>query len=176
MSNKKKKKKSGGATRGQIVLIGVLSAVLVGVIVVQLPGSSDKPIAASRKRPKRPRPATVAVINPQDTSGKEEEPRNWPEYSVSQLEEFDPLAPTDWYRQAVVVQSNSPDAAPVKQVVEQLELEKLQEAGANIVLIDGDHRIATVGEQRIRVGDKIDGYQVSEITDQGVVLTKSRSR
>jgi len=176
MTNKKKKKnKWGGATRGQLALIGVLLVVLACVIGAQLTGGSDEPSSAARKKRTRTRAANVAAASSQEESAEQAEERTWPEYGVGQLIAFDPLARTDWYLDAIEVQANQAEGALVKKVVEKLELNKLQESGTNIVLIDDQHRIATVGEQRIRVGDKIDGYQVSEITDQGVVLKKSRS-
>ena len=177
MTNKKRKKKKGGATRGQLALIGILAIVLVGVIVVQLPDSSEEPAASSsvnRRRPKRSSAVAASVENNQ--VDKRAESREWPEYDADKLAQFDPLAAPRWYQDAIEVQANQPATVQVKEVVEELELEELQKSGTSIVLIDGKQRIATVGEQRIQVGDKIDGYQVSEITDQGVVLTKSRSR
>lgn len=174
---KKKKKKQGGATRGQLALIGILSVVLVIVIVAQLPDASDNATPSLSKKPRRtPRRNVVATSSEKNAVDEHAATYEWPDYQVDKVAQFDPLAPPEWYRGAVEVHVRQPEVAQAKEVVEKLELEDLQKSGANIVLIDGKQRIATVGEQTIRVGDKIDGYQVSEITDQGVVLTKSRSR
>ena len=40
------------------------------------------------------------------------------------------------------------------------------------MVISGEDRIATIGELSFRVGDTIEGFQVTEITTDGIVLTE----
>ena len=177
MTNKeKKKKKRGGATRGQLALIGVLSIVLVFVIVAQLPSSSPPKRSRPRVAARSEVSQTVKSIAPTCAGSCKKTHRQWPQVSLREIAGFDPLAEPGWYLDAVTKRNQQPGGGAVQEVSRPLVLEELQREGATIVLIDGQKRIATVGEQRIRVGDKIDGYQVSEITEKGVILTKSRSR
>lgn len=172
-----KKKKWAGATRSQLALIGVLSLVLVGVIVAQLPDSLPKPERRARAQARPTVPSALPEETKSDPKPQKEKPKpDWPAFSPSEVARRDPFAMPAWYRdiQSLSVQENETVTEP--EVEQKLVLKELQETGAAIVLIADSMRIAEVGDQQVRVGDKIDGYEVSDITPSGVILTKSKSR
>ena len=177
-----------GATRGKLALVGVLAVVLVVIIVVQLPGPTDYDKAAT---------ASVSSIRERSTDNNDitmlEEPisstektlidmspREWPELSIDAITAFDPLEAPSWYVAAAQIEKTNEAGeqtlASADDDASAAGLAALQEAGATIVLIANGERIATIGDQRIRIGDNIEGYQVSDITDQGVILTKLKPR
>lgn len=180
------KKERIGATRGKLALVGVLAVVLVVVIVIQLPGTSnidDVPTAPISEMPGwegdvNTNAASVPSVTP--TPPVEKPPRKWPELSMEVIVACDPLAAPPWYLDAIALDQSKEQSdgksASAEGVADSPALADLQEAGATIVLIADGERIATIGERQIRIGDRIDGYQVSDITDQGVILTKSKSR
>ncbi len=174
-----------GASRGKLALVGLLAVVLVVVIVAQLPSSnSDDLPTAPVSRMSEPEAAAESASAPSSSekTSVDQPPRKWPELSMNAIVAFDPLAAPSWYLAAThVEQSNEneqddPTLASAEERASSAVLEALQQAGTTIVLTANGERIATIGEQQFRIGDRIAGYLVSDITDQGVILTKSRPR
>ena len=93
---------------------------------------------------------------------------------------FDPLTAPSWYVDAAQVEpseeEDDPSLASAEDAARAAALATLQQAGATMVLIVNGERIATIGDQSVRIGDNIEGYQVTDITDQGVVLTRPKPR
>lgn len=184
------KKDRIGASRGKLALVGVLAVVLVVVVVMQLPGTSDVgdvPTASVTEMPGRQGEGDAAnpanrnsnPPAPQSTSTPgEKPPRVWPELSMEEILACDPLAAPAWYLAAIQPEQSKEHAKGRTNETpkDSLVLAELQQTGATIVLIADGQRIATIGERQIHIGDRIEGYQVSDITDQGVILTKSRPR
>ena len=171
----KNKKKAGKATRGQLALIGVLSVVLVMVIVVQLPDSPE-PVAARSSEETEPLEAVLGQTELSECADCQQQPgRTWPEPSLAVVRSFDPFAKPSWY-QALVGEPLQFETSTEADQTTSVQLAELQETGAAIVLIAGNKRLATVGEQLVRVGDTIQGYEVSDITAEGVILTRPGSR
>jgi hypothetical protein len=179
-----------GATRGKLALIGVLAVVLVVVIVVQLPESTNRrvPTASLSSLPGMETAANDGaksdkVTSPIEKNPIETTPREWPELSMDAIIASDPLKAPSWYLAATRVEQpeqpneqDDPTLVSAEDDARATALAELQQAGATIVLIANGERIATIGDQRIRIGDNIKGYQVSDITDQGVVLTRPKPR
>jgi hypothetical protein len=179
------KKDRIGASRGKLALMGVLAVVLVVVIVVQLSGTSDVdnvPTASVTDMPGWEGHANAAKPESNPPAPKpapaEKPPREWPELSMKEILACDPLAAPAWYLAAIQPEQSQEQADGTNRGTpdDSLVLAELQQAGATIVLIANGQRIATIGERQIHVGDRIEGYQVSDITDEGVILTKSRPR
>ena len=174
-----------GASRGKLALVGLLAVVLVVVIVAQLPSSNsdDLPTAPVSMMPE-PEAAAESASAPSSSekTSLDKPSRKWPELSMNAIIAFDPLAAPSWYLAATQVeQSNEneqddPTLASAEERANSVVLEALQQAGTTIVLTANGERIATIGEQQFRIGDRIAGYLVSDITDQAVILTKSRPR
>lgn len=177
-----------GATPGKLALVGVLAVVLVMVIVVQLRSSSSTskmktaPVSELPGRKTTTDEAAVATSAPQsqEKNSEEKPPRNWPELTMNAITAFDPLDAPTWYLTAANFEETSDQTGPTLTSAEDqahaVALEALKQAGTAIVLIANGERIAMIGERQVRIGDSIEGYEVSDITDQGVVLTKPGPR
>ena len=171
------KKDRIGATRGKLALVGVLAVVLVVVIVVQLRGSGgiqSSPAATSVSTHEEQ--TVVAALSATKSSSKQNPAREWPELTMDAIARFDPLMAPAWYVAATrPVQPDEQDDSVAEETAENQGLKNLLQTGASIVLISDEQRVATIGEQQVRIGDQIEGYEVSDITEQGIVLTKSAS-
>jgi hypothetical protein len=177
-----------GATRGKLALMGVLAIVLVVVVVAQLPGHSniDKaPTAPVTSLPESNRVANDNADSDSATKLPEQTPidktsRQWPELSMDTITAFDPLTAPSWYVDAAQVEPSQEEddssLASAEDAARAAALATLQQAGATMVLIVNGERIATIGDQSVRIGDNIEGFQVTDITDQGVVLTRPKPR
>lgn len=163
-----------GATPGKLALIGVLAIILTYVIVSQLPSTPPPRLelvtpepAASAVAPVAP---LAAVPAEQAVSG-EARAKPWPAADLDAVVRFDPFAAPAW---AVASAANlslagSPAAAAANQRAEALA--KLRTLGAAVIMeVDGEP-LALVGEQQIRVGDRLEGFQVKQITESGIILT-----
>ncbi|NOZ41147.1 MAG: hypothetical protein GXP24_13110 [Planctomycetes bacterium] len=159
-----------GATPGKLALIGVLVLVLIVVVVKQQ--SESVPENASTNSPSATlQTAKIPAVSPagmtEKDSQNENERASWPEINFSETLASDPFTPPSWAAQeslTVVTTSDDPG-----------ELAELQLQGASIVVIGQEEKSARIGEQKLVVGDILDGYQVTDITTQGIFLNKLSS-
>ena len=181
-----------GATPGKLALVGVLGIVLIAVIAVQLPGRTDSAGAAATRRQARTRSeskrrpaARLRRTTPAKTDTTENkkpasesveaEPRHWPELPLEEIVGYDPLATPHWLAEA---RRAAPPEEKRKQLAAEAErqqekanlLEKLREQGIQAVVISAGKKEAIIGDQPVHVGDFLEGFQVTDITKQGVVL------
>jgi hypothetical protein len=177
-----------GATPGKLALVGVLAVALVLVIVVQMPDDSNVAQTATASVGKKPELDKSSDDKTESDKGTElseqtandKLPRHWPELTMETITALDPLTAPPWYIAAAHIEpakeQDNLSLALAEEEARAAALATLQQAGATIVLISNGERIATIGDQRIRIGDNIEGFQVSDITDQGVVLTRPKPR
>jgi hypothetical protein len=177
-----------GVTRGKLALVGVLAVVLVVVIVVQLPGPASVDKAATTaitslgelEQVDNDKGESNSETNQANKNRIDTRPRQWPKLSIDTIIAFDPLVTPSWYVAAAQVEpTNEQDDLSLAEAEDNARaaaLATLQQTGASIVLIANGERIATIGEQSVRIGDSIQGFQVSDITDQGVILTRPKPR
>lgn len=158
-----------GVTPGKLALIGVLAIVLVMVVVKQLPESANKtvctaPTVASQQLAKAAnvRPETSST-KPEDTYAEHELP-TWPKIDLMETLASNPFAQPSWF----VLEKR----AAIDPHVEARELAELQEQGASIVVIAEGQKSARIGDQKYRIGDILEGYQVTDITTRGIILDK----
>jgi hypothetical protein len=177
-----------GATRGKLALIGLLAVVLAGVVIANFRGDANAsaaslaPTAASEVAQPRPvaaattprRSPTARAASISSSAGaKHATPfgefaadANWPEYSLDELVSFDPFAAPAW---------NAPaKAADGGEVAQAASLQQLQEAQNAIILVSGNERVARIGSQEYRVGDKVGPYLITGISSAGIVLSESQ--
>lgn len=174
MSNPRAKDRLG-ATPGKLALIALLAVVLVGVIVGQFsdtPGPNDvvpQKVASSKTRPQegaQHASASTSSIKPNQQTSK---PQQWPRLSVEEASAFDPfsaigpLAPPPIEAMQPIAEDEKEDSPA---------MEKLLQQKATIVVIADNDKVATIGTQQIHIGDVIEGYKITDITTQGIVLTK----
>lgn len=161
-----------GATPGKLAVVGVLALVLVVVVWSNITGSS--PAGVTETSSTTPPRAVIAEKVPTeavaaDSSPRPVVPKVWPKYNLDTVVKFDPLAKPTWYLAAHAAESGTAESSQARsaQVLEQLKKQQTK-----IVVISGDERIATIGELNLRVGDTIEGFRVTEITTDGIVLTE----
>ncbi len=83
---------------------------------------------------------------------------------------YDPLTAPDWF-------VTEHDAAPLVVDVEGQEqkeqaLQKLLEQEAQAIVFSGNEKRASIGNQSVRIGDMINGFRITDITREGIVLTE----
>lgn len=168
-----------GATPAKLAVVGVLGVVFLAVVVPQLRGKSSGMAAADSRRTKKTKSKEQAEQQPEkpvnpstDANPKSRAVHEWTKIPFEQIVSYDPLAAPGWFVEAVAVPEITELDDDRDNAVALADLEK---QGANIVVIANQRRIASIGSQTVRVGDLIEGYQVSNITTEGVVLTELRS-
>ena len=162
-----------GATPGKLALIAVLGVILTYVVVSQLPSRRPAPAelvtrtAAAKSAP----PAPIKSDPASDSQASLPEIKPWPRPNLRIATAHDPFATPAWARSAVVTaELNLPQAD--SSLREQADaIAELRKLGATVIVeVDGDP-LALVGNQQLRVGDRVKGFRVEEITASGIVLT-----
>jgi hypothetical protein len=160
-----------GATPGKLAAVGVLGVALVLVLWSNLapsrPTAARKPHQSTSpaKAEKQPAPAVAA----QPLKLEKKVLRNWPKLSLDNVVKHDPFAMPIWYLTARADEQGTGVSAIARSAQ---VLEELKKQQTRIVVISGEERIATIGELSFRVGDMIEGFEVTAITTDGVVLTE----
>ncbi len=160
-----------GATPGKLALIGVLVLMLILVIVKQLPeGVSEyadtSPTTAAQRTTKTEMVRPIKL--PGKSSQNERELTSWPEIKISETLANNPFTPPSWVvQEEPAVLANNEDSG---------ELAELQQQGASIVVIGQEEKSARIGDQKLHVGDILEGYRVTDITTQGIFLNKLGSQ
>lgn len=168
-----------GATPAKLALVGVLGIVFLIVVVPQLIGQSPEPTRASasskqkarRTRPKQSKKETKKPLV--DTTAEARPAQVWPDIPFQQIVTIDPLAKPEWFLAILETEKKEQQLADSNENSQALA--ELEKQGASIVVITNRERAATIGEQLVRIGDRIEGFEVSDITTEGVVLTEVRS-
>ncbi|MGI9456127.1 MAG: hypothetical protein ACR2NU_06160, partial [Aeoliella sp.] len=95
----------------------------------------------------------------------------WPVADVNSVVAHDPFLPPYWA--GVSLPPSELPSTPAKDVAKtsNAALEKLVASGTTVVVIVDGERLALVGDRQIRVGDRLDGFMVTAITESGVVLS-----
>lgn len=155
-----------GATPRKLAMVGVLTLALIAVIWHNAAGSAE-PVAEQAVQAPTPQAKVEAAPAPKPVVTIPV--RKWPEISLDKAVKNDPFAMPSWYLMAQAEEGSAgASLARSAQVLE--ELKKKQ---TKIVVISHEDRIATIGDQSFRVGDMIEGFQVTEITTEGIVLTET---
>lgn len=160
-----------GVTPAKLAMVCVLAVVLVAVLWSQLGGGAQD-IA---KKPRREKSTPTKVEQPQpakpvvSSTVVSEKERVWPKFELDSITKTDPFAMPMWYLIAHAEDEASAAGSLVRSAQVLEELRKLQ---TKIVVITGEDRVATIGDQSLRVGDTIEGFEVSKITKDGIVLTE----
>ena len=161
-----------GATPGKLATVAVLAGVLGFVVWNQVSGGT-KPTAAKKTR--QPTPPTQGVAKaaalpaPEVRKQVDAEARHWPKLKLENFVNNDPFAMPMWY---LMAQAEDTDSKAGSLVRSAQVLEELKKQQTKIVVITDKQRVATIGDQSFRVGDTIEGFLISEITRNGIVLTE----
>jgi len=178
-------------TPGKLVLIGVLTAVLAGVLYLQY-APQGAPASAA---PSAPRAASTAAVvaakNPQAAAPAERKKTgkvaNWHAPGLESVVAYDPFAlpaafpkpPTP--EEAALAQSaaaSTEDAAQRQAELEaarqksESELLGLKQQAVKVMITRNDEFVAIVGDQVVHVGDELNGFRVIAIDSDGVHVAK----
>ena len=157
-----------GVTPSKLALVVVLSVVLVAVIVMQLPDESTTPSVVSDRSSssqKKLKPVKPEVATESSTKQMRTDLPSWPKVTLAQALVADPFKAPDW---AVPVKAERPEGEG--------DLAELQEQGVSIVVITSDFKSARIGDQKVQVGDVLEGYRITDITADGILLDKIKSQ
>jgi hypothetical protein len=182
-----------GLTRGKAILIGVLAVALLGVIVVQYRRFSGggAPQVAAPATPMRATKARAmrsdAAATKQPTSApkpdggtdaafREFDQMKWKSPTLAEVIAYDPFAlPGAFPQPPRFVGADDADTGEAltaeeqaQQIVDALaelrmQLEELKQRGVHVILGKDGQYVATIGDQRIQVGDDINGFTVTDI-------------
>ncbi len=175
-------------TTGKLAAIVVLSVVFVTVFIIQLgplffPAAETKTI--SIRKPKKKSKQVQQGGQPQNGNGIAGEPRKvtrkqnlkWPEIELEEVVRYDPFRLPGDLRQAMIAARTTPESTgqdePEVDTVamrrEQL-LRQLLDAGVDVVILDSNRAVASVGGLELHVGDVIEGLRVKSISRKGIEL------
>ncbi len=146
-------------TKGQLVLVGLLGAVLIGVLASNF-GSSESEIALASPDEVHPAAASGAAVGSQASSspfGEFAEDRSWTPAPLTELVEFDPF-------------SDGEADEPAGPHFDAAELNELRNAQNAIIFTSDGQTVARVGSKQYRVGDTVGGLEIQEISSAGIVL------
>jgi len=178
-----------GVTPTKLVLIGVLSVVLIGVVYLNFfrddatenvapsqptdakettaAGAADKRVADDREK------STSDPDSPSDRPA-------WPKMTLASIIRHDPLAlppsfPQPQRPSPENVVGTAPPATAAESRAQQraqqaAELAAIREQGVNFIYKQGSDFVARIGERDVRVGDRIAGLRVVDISVRGVKL------
>jgi hypothetical protein len=188
----KTNKKKSDAMGPKLVLIGVLSLVLVGVLYLQF-GGSKKPKSAAK-----PRQSAAEKSSAKKSSELAKEKgapirsdrklvgslSQWKSPELAAVVVYDPFAlPAAFPRPAATVStevvaaknaSSPAELAKQRKAAEDLQqkmqaqLESLKHQGVHVIIKGRDEYVAVIGDQEIRVGDEINGFKVLAIDSNSV--------
>ncbi len=162
-----------GATPAKLAVVCGLTVALVAIIWHNASGTTQPPSVRKTHQTAAPQEQVVANKG-QDSSPVEEPmaknvPRIWPKFKLENLVKNDPFTMPMWYLVAHTDDAGPPGASLARSAQ---VLEELKKQPAKMIMITSEDRVATIGEQSYRVGDKIEGFQVTAITTEGIVLTE----
>lgn len=175
--SKKKQQRRRSPSRIKIVLVAILGLVFAGVWGNALLGG--KPKSTAKQTERRAAPRSRAAIKPrtntQAPAVQASQPKqpirkpleDWPSLPLDQATLNDPFAKPRW---AIVVKEKPAESQAPIEIGQTTTREQMEQAGASMIVIAGDTKIATIGNQEVRVGDVLGGFTVVDITPAGVVF------
>ncbi|HUU68930.1 MAG TPA: general secretion pathway protein GspB [Planctomycetota bacterium] len=168
MSEQARKNTFGLSPRNQYMILGVLGAVLVGVLAYQMAGAEPKPVETAAGA------AETGQLEPVAVTPVPAEPK-----TVS----CDPTLPRDPFIMAqllkeLVEQQAKPKPHPAqaaKSGPDPAIIAEAQSLALKGILGDDTERIAYINGSTVKAGDTIEGFQVREVRESGVVLRKEKT-
>jgi hypothetical protein len=151
-------------TPRQAIMIAVLGAVLVAAIY--WPGGDGAALDAGPGPGGHPAAARLAAQHAKAPL----KIRNWPHVELESALEHDPFSSPLLTAQTASADIENDDTTTIEE--QSADLLALKQDGVSMIVRDGAGMIATVGERKLRVGDVIDGYRVTAIEMDGVVLER----
>lgn len=160
-----------GASPAKLAMVGVLALALGAVIWHNVSGTAQ-PMEA---RPETTPPTQVAKeeVKPAPANSNkqlvEKLRREWPEIALNNVVKHDPFAMPIWY---LAAQADDDATAGGMLARSAKVIEELKNVQSRIVVISDEDRMAMLGDLSLREGDTIEGFQVTKITTEEIVLTE----
>ena len=174
-----------GATPGKMLLMAVLAVVFVSVLVFQFTASEEEPAsqenadASGPSRTPRTKYRTSVSRSPLEDGDFSEEDRKWPKIALEEILQHDPFAvPGVLLPPAKPSSTNTAHDVPDKVRVQELQRQReqaltaIREQGVQMVFLGKDVQVAIIGDRRVRVGDRFEGFQVTDIDSDGITLSE----
>jgi len=163
--------KKYGMTPGRAAIMAVLALALGVVWGPQLlPSKPELPVvkaAAPRPAESTARPVQTPLALPAIAGEKDSLRQGLPQISAEEAGAYDPFAPPSWSPAAVSLFAGDA-AGPTDNAAERFQA--IRSRGVAMILVSPDGAAAQLGDQTLRVGDSIDGFEVVDITAEGVVF------
>lgn len=188
-----------GFTRGNLILVGALAVVFVAVVywnyfrdgsdvgdsvVVEEPKPDRRTATSENGRStadgRRASPQAAAETEPEPSVHERAERREpWPEFRLTSVIAYDPFAlpvrfpqPSSLPDVDPTISAEEREAARLLAAAQQraATLAEIRQKGVELVLRNGEEYVAKIGDREVRVGDKIGGFRVIEISLHGVTL------
>ena len=174
-------------TTGKLTLIVVLFIIFVSVVTYQLApvvfrGGPAPPAVAANTQVTPTAPAVAAPTEggaaPAPTARGIRTDTVWPQIPIADAIGYDPFRMPSSLREAAArkrrLAANAeprlePDEAIARR--EQL-LQTLTTRGVDVVIVDGDKAVASIGSLELRVGDVVEGLLVKRISRDGVEIVR----
>jgi len=193
--------KQVGLTPGKMALMAVLAVVFLGVLYVQLRGTSAKSpavVAPPTAAPKSSAGQSKANESHDARAAAHATARkktvvhgNWQPPAITTVVEYDPFARPASFPQPFAAEAagalaqneaqSREDASTQRAAIAaereqmQSQLAGLRQQGVRVIIKRNDQYVAIVGEKEVHVGDQIDGFTVIAIDADGVRVAKDLS-
>ena len=160
-----------GATPGKLVLVAVLGIVLVSVYVYQFGGSGEPTVELVVPKELQSEAPTLRIQTNLDEDALAS--RAWPPAELDTVVAYDPFALPFWAKTTLSASRANGDAEENKLAEEQKKkvLDSLRQQGATVIVVVDGEPLALIGDKTIRVGDRLEGFQVKQISQSGITLT-----
>ena len=157
------------ASPRQMVLIGLLGIILIGVIAYEFLPSSAESVALTPRRSAASGTSPVASGTLPATLAPE-----WPSISVETVVSHNPFR-LDARWLAPIIEEVPPEAAgtdpqPSEALAAEPVPSPIVQERVSWVLLQTGNEMAGLGNRTVRVGDIVSGYRISAITADGIVL------
>ncbi len=163
--------KKYGMTPGRAAIMAVLALALGVIWGPQLLSSGvDRPaVSAAPPRTAEPTasPVQAPLALPAIAGEKEAKRQSLPQISAEEAGAYDPFAPPSWSPAAVSLLAGDA-AGAIDNTAERFQA--IRSRGVAMILVSPDGNAAQLGDRTLRVGDSIDGFEVVDITAEGVVF------
>jgi hypothetical protein len=160
----------GGSTK-QWLLVASLAILLIGVLMYNRHALPNEEGLATE--PSAPAAKSVASSKEKQQSAR----RSWPVVSLEEALAYDPFAEQQIAQSSANEQSQMAKVAagpvPSQSLTANEEDSDLLNERVQTVVSGGQGAAAVVGDRIVRVGDKIDGYEVMAIDKGGVRLRRA---
>ncbi len=170
---------------GQLALVTGLSVILVIVLIYQFGPQQQLVLKPRRPDSLQTIPGAESDALRHGTAVGQETAKGWPLLSLDTVLKHDPFDLPPFFLPTATISERNP-AREQEQIVKageqkkllQLEqraklLQNLQQQGVEMVLINNKTRVAMVGSRTVQVGDVLNGFVITEIHNNGIVVEES---